>query len=378
MEEDMGVDEERVINAEECASVLKRAICPICLKILWDPVRCAKCRMDYCKVCIHRYVLHQIKQGAPVALCPNRCVYTEISNPVLLDFLSDLKFRCINESNGCKEQINYDSLEKHDTICGYRDVYCYLCTKKFLKKEKKNHAEVCEKAKVKVDCCQKVMQRKDIKVHQRTCGGVFITLPCCLKQLKRSQLKQHNELKCFKKNMIRLRKENEQLKLKLAEKGAKLKKLAINSKVKTEKQTETPDRLLSENRVDKTLRKQETAVFSPNDSAIIQIEEDSNGSDLGMHSSRVKNVSKALKSVTLTQTFTKRSSEQKFKDKKKETCDKNILKLVECWESLGSPPLSPLEKKKLNLREECWDRDDVGPQKSKRLKKDSKSKNMLR
>jgi len=132
-----GILPERVKNQ----AFKKEFECPICTCLLWKPIRCKNCEKHFCESCL-KLVFEKIN--------PNNCPYGgkfEATKPVplLLSLLGELQISCINEANGCKESIPYESLEKHQEKCQYKYFSCQDCQKNILFKELISHSKICKK-----------------------------------------------------------------------------------------------------------------------------------------------------------------------------------------------------------------------------------------
>jgi len=162
------LNQDRVVNAHEYEKTLNHLVCPICLNILWDPVSCSNCQINYCRNCIYGWLKKQ-NNGPPS--CPNRCNFVQISTPpIIKDLLSGIVISCINENKGCKEKINYDELSKHQKNCKYQEKLCKGCSQLFSFEKLSIHEEMCEEFPVVAPCCDRSFSRKKLKEHdEKSC-----------------------------------------------------------------------------------------------------------------------------------------------------------------------------------------------------------------
>lgn len=136
-------------------------LCPICNKIFMDPVACSECQNCFCSKCIEDFL--EENNGA----CPNSCFFVlKKAPPLLLKLLNKLKIKCKNFENGCNEEINYESLAKHEIECVFSCEQCNGCKQKFLKKDIFSHENECEMSLEVCKFCYKTLKRKEMKSHE--------------------------------------------------------------------------------------------------------------------------------------------------------------------------------------------------------------------
>ena len=101
------INDDLVIKNEMYKVFKDSIICPICLKILINPLMCMKCQKVYCKKCIEQWERRDNK-------CPNRCQSPNYQKSLEKNrILSNLKFKCIN----CEDEIEYNNVETHHNSC---------------------------------------------------------------------------------------------------------------------------------------------------------------------------------------------------------------------------------------------------------------------
>ena len=52
-----------------------------------------------------------------------QCIQNGKRSPVVQSLLSDVRFKCYYEGNGCKDLIHYDLLSQHEANCKYRNCF---------------------------------------------------------------------------------------------------------------------------------------------------------------------------------------------------------------------------------------------------------------
>ena len=107
-----GIDKKFISNYDEYKLLLDEMICPICLKVLLDPIECNQCQAIVCENCY--FILKSADKN-----CFNEgCKGTYIkANKFVRGILSNLMVRCY----GCnKDKIKYDDYLEHIKSCdGY-------------------------------------------------------------------------------------------------------------------------------------------------------------------------------------------------------------------------------------------------------------------
>ena len=87
-----------LIQNDTYESLKELIICPICTKIILEPVMCSECENHFCKQCIDKK-----------NKCPNGCKSSKL-NDSRRNFIKKLKFKCIR---GCGTEIPYDDITDH-------------------------------------------------------------------------------------------------------------------------------------------------------------------------------------------------------------------------------------------------------------------------
>ena len=107
-----GIDRKFISNYDDYKLLLDEMICPICLKILLDPIECSDCQAIICENCY--FILKSADKNCFNEGCKG--TYSK-ANKFVRNILSDLNIRC----HGCrKDNIRYvDYLEHIKTCEGY-------------------------------------------------------------------------------------------------------------------------------------------------------------------------------------------------------------------------------------------------------------------
>ncbi|CAF1477592.1 unnamed protein product [Adineta steineri] len=152
---DVGLAPDRVRNPS--GTHLEDLNCLICHNILWKPVACQQCKAYFCSACIRKW-LTDGRIDCPLG----RETYIERACSRLVNTpLSKLQIACIYESNGCREILPYEAVEKHETQCGYQPQQCPGCLLSFSKNEIETHISGCELIESTCDDCKIVYKRCD-------------------------------------------------------------------------------------------------------------------------------------------------------------------------------------------------------------------------
>ena len=104
-----GIDKKFISNYDEYKLLLDEMICPICLKVLLDPIECNQCQAIICENCY--FILKSADKN-----CFNEgCKGTYIkANKFVREILSNLNIKCI----GCsKDNIRYIDYLEHIKTC---------------------------------------------------------------------------------------------------------------------------------------------------------------------------------------------------------------------------------------------------------------------
>ena len=107
-----GIDRKFISNYDDYKLLLDEMICPICLKILLDPIECSDCQAIICENCY--FILKSADKNCFNEGCKG--TYSK-ANKFVRNILSDLNIRC----HGCqKDNIRYVDYLEHIKSCeGY-------------------------------------------------------------------------------------------------------------------------------------------------------------------------------------------------------------------------------------------------------------------
>ena len=93
------MNEENIIKDETYRSLGKSLICPICIDIIIEPMKCEKCNNIYCKTCLESWSRVDKR-------CPNRCKNPNYKkSPEKEELFSQLRhyyLKCGTEKNNIK------------------------------------------------------------------------------------------------------------------------------------------------------------------------------------------------------------------------------------------------------------------------------------
>jgi histone-lysine N-methyltransferase SETD3 len=133
--EHRGIDTDRVISKQ--TSSYEEVICLICLKILYNPMACSQCESHFCLTCIQTW---QKKKNQ----CPFNCnLKISKASKIINSILSKLKIKCLYHVNGCLKIDLYETILKHEKMCGFKLYKCTGCYKEVESKEQ--HISECFK-----------------------------------------------------------------------------------------------------------------------------------------------------------------------------------------------------------------------------------------
>lgn len=227
--------------------------CPICFKILNEPLTCKKCAKSFCKNCINLSL--QSTKNCPC--CGAIFNSNKIMGQATRNQLNICKFKCFYKNKGCQEIISYSNffehinkcnkgdyicnnikyswkinedkkfspnkfegekckfkgnkndLEKHSIECGLEKIYCSCCEKIFYSIDIRNHCEICYKKKGKCPYCGKEIILFDYENHYKNfCEEVEINCNKCEMKFLRKNSKKHNKLECLENQVKNLKNEN--------------------------------------------------------------------------------------------------------------------------------------------------------------------------
>ncbi|CAF1346087.1 unnamed protein product [Didymodactylos carnosus] len=157
-----GIDSDRIVNTAFLDDYHK---CQICHSVLWKPVACKTCEKPYCKTCIDKWLNGKIEKT-----CPNRCKYEERNcSPLTSTLLAKLEISCIYKTDGCKQILLYDSLERHENQCDYQGKECFGCKQLYPKNFLRQHEQQCDMIKFFCYLCEEDIFQREFSQHLSAC-----------------------------------------------------------------------------------------------------------------------------------------------------------------------------------------------------------------
>ncbi|CAF2945808.1 unnamed protein product [Rotaria sp. Silwood2] len=208
---EVGLASDRV--RDQPGAILEDLLCSsICHNILWKPVACQKCETPFCSTCIKKW-LHEGRNQ-----CPNGCepFIERACPPFIVRQLSRLQIVCIYESNGCREIIPYEAVEKHERECDYQPQRCPGCNSSFAKKEIEKHKSQCELIEFTCEDCKIVYKRHDATQSHTD-------MICLKEQFRQFRHQSQEEIKQLKEENKQLKEELQQFRHQLQEEIKRLK-----------------------------------------------------------------------------------------------------------------------------------------------------------
>ena len=104
-----GIDKNFISNYDEYKLLLDEMICPICLKVLLDPIECDKCQAIICDNCY--FILKSADKNCITEGCKGKYIK---ANKFIREILSNLNIKCC----GCyKDNIRYTDYLQHIKKC---------------------------------------------------------------------------------------------------------------------------------------------------------------------------------------------------------------------------------------------------------------------
>ncbi|CAF0901897.1 unnamed protein product [Adineta steineri] len=191
-ENDVGLAPDRVQN--QPGTNLEDVCCSICHGILWKPVACQQCENHFCSTCIGKWISNSRNQ------CPFGCeTYNKRTSITFVNtILSRLQVVCSYESNGCREILPYDAIEKHKAQCGYQFQECPGCLLSLLKKDIEQHTSCCELFELTCDDCKIVYRRCDASQSHTD-------IICITEQFRQYRCQSEEKIKQLTEDLKKLR-----------------------------------------------------------------------------------------------------------------------------------------------------------------------------
>ncbi|CAF1062388.1 unnamed protein product [Adineta steineri] len=189
---DVGLESDRVQN--QSGTISEDLCCSICQNILWKPVACRTCETHFCSACIQKW-LSNANSTCPLGCNPysERTCSKFVNTP-----LSRLQVACIYESNGCREILPYEAVEKHETQCEYRLHQCPGCRSSFSKNEIETHISHCELNDFTCADCKIVCKRRDVSQSHTE-------MICVREQFRQYRCQSEETIKQLREELKKLR-----------------------------------------------------------------------------------------------------------------------------------------------------------------------------
>ena len=171
-------------------------VCPICSKVLKDPVQCPN-EHYFCRSCIGEH-LRENAETCPMG--QHHVTEATLTKPpkLLTNMLNNLKIGCDHAKRGCQEFMKLESLDNHVKSCGYSPTTCTNpdCFEIVNQKEKEQHEnELCRFRMMCCDDCKKQVPRKSSRRHSCFISKEVDSLDNDMRQVKDDvkQMKQSQE-----------------------------------------------------------------------------------------------------------------------------------------------------------------------------------------
>lgn len=115
--------------------------------------------------------MYQSKNSKQCILrCPLKVL--KPANLTVRKLLNELQFTCNNDYNGCKSEIMYEHLQKHQDNCEYEAMACTAathCKTKGIKRDIIPHIKICEYVGINCENCTIEIQRREKSNHNLVC-----------------------------------------------------------------------------------------------------------------------------------------------------------------------------------------------------------------
>ena len=157
-------------NNELSSSFIDSLSCKIYLEILHDPVQCQRNEHYFCRKCITKH----LENSETCPLCMDQLTL-ETLRPVprvILEMVYQLKKpRCRHVSRGCNENVKVEDVLLHEQTCGYAPVVCSNegCKDMVNRRDQQSHGtKECKFRKITCESCDEKLVFVDYQRHQCT------------------------------------------------------------------------------------------------------------------------------------------------------------------------------------------------------------------
>ena len=167
-------------NVVEENKNIENLICPICLNILKNLIKCnsTKKSHSFCEKCINK----SLENSDKCPLCRQEFEFG--INKKKEKLLQKLKFKCFYAEEGCPKIMDYSIYFKHIDKCGFRDLLYECQIEKYIYSEKKYKK------------CKYIGNIKKINKHFLKCAFTEYKCPFCSKNIIQANIKKHYETEC--------------------------------------------------------------------------------------------------------------------------------------------------------------------------------------
>uniref|UniRef100_A0A0G4EZV7 RING-type domain-containing protein n=1 Tax=Chromera velia CCMP2878 TaxID=1169474 RepID=A0A0G4EZV7_9ALVE len=167
------------------------ALCPICHDYIDDPKEtdCAT-RHVFCDACIKEVYDNR----RPCPCCRGQLSKLEKPQGLVLSFIEEVKWKCLNFEGGCDFTGTKKQLEKHlDSDCLEQKTKCPFegCNKHMKRRLLAEHKKTCEYRLVPCDHCKESVRFNSKSMHLNTCPKFPVSYPngCGKKTPQRRRLR---------------------------------------------------------------------------------------------------------------------------------------------------------------------------------------------
>ncbi|CAB3977824.1 E3 ubiquitin- ligase PDZRN3 [Paramuricea clavata] len=156
-------------NNQEALLLGEDFSCKICLEVLHDPVQCQNNEHYFCRKCVTKH----LGNSERCPLCMDQLTLETLrpAPRIVASVVSQLKKpRCSHVSRGCEENVQVEELLLHEQTCGYAPVVCSNegCKETVNRRDKESHeTEECKFRKITCESCDEELVYVDYyKNHQ--------------------------------------------------------------------------------------------------------------------------------------------------------------------------------------------------------------------
>ena len=110
-----------VVNKNYLEPIKEIVTCIICKGIILEPRQCESCENYFCKKCLNKWISNS-------NVCPLKCINSKFKDGgrTIKGLLEKLILKCPYDC-GLQDEMNYDILLKHISICERMKIHCPTC-----------------------------------------------------------------------------------------------------------------------------------------------------------------------------------------------------------------------------------------------------------